>query len=194
VEQLYPQVCEDCEPKVLERMRKAKYGAQADHARILLQKSRERRAALAQITTFYGSVNLIGKCLWYSGVLAQLLWHITALANVVQHTYPVFVDSYIPDVALTLSSWLSKCIVSFLAWSLWCSAIGGFWNPKFREVMVGFMGHITGYPEWYKHQAILFVVRILYYNVMGTGVLADPFAPPTITAHIFGFGFITYVG
>ena len=57
----------------------------------------------------------------------------------------------------------------------------------------GFMNHIKGFSDWYKYQALLLMVRGLLYFLMGTGILADPFAEATTTAHAFALGFLTYL-
>jgi hypothetical protein len=200
LEKRYPQVCEDCEPKVLERMKQAGKTAKTDYLRRLMDKSRARRSAnRSNAITFSGSLESIGKCLWYIGLLGQLLWHVTALAAATAHNYPAMLDYPLPTFLSTLLSTLSEITAPIPTsstlgrWSLICSAASFWWNPKFRYLNKGFMNHIKGFGDWYKYQVLLLVVRGLFYFSMGTGILADRYAAPTGTAHVFIFGFITYV-
>lgn len=200
LEKRYPQVCEDCEPRVLERMKQAGRTAKTDYLRRLMDKSRARRSAnRGNAITFSGSLESMGKFLWYMGLLGQLLWHITALAASTTHIYPAMLDYPLPTFISTPLTTLSEITTSIPIssnlgrWSLVCSAASFWWNPKFKYLNKGFMNHIKGFGDWYKYQVLLLVVRGLCYFSMGTGILADPSATPTRTAHVFIFGFITYV-
>ena len=194
LEKQYPQVCEDCEPRVLDRMREAGRTAKTDYLRRLLKQSRTRRAAARSGgITYSGFLELVGKCLWYFGLASQLLWHISGLMVAAQHNYQTVIDALAPSTALTIILWLSENSTALSTWGFRSSLASLWWNPKFKHLNNGFMNHIKGFGEWYKYQATLLLVRTLYYYMMKTSVLADPLAPATLGAHIFGLGFVTYV-
>jgi hypothetical protein len=194
LEKQYPQVCADCEPKVLERMREAGKTAKTDYLRRLLQQSRTRRAAARSGgVTFSRLLELAGKFLWYFGLASQLLWHITGLLVAAQYDYETIFESLAPPTAFTVISWLSDNSTDLSTWGFRSSLASLWWNPKFKQLNNGFMNHIKGFGEWYKYQATLLLVRTIYYYMMRTSILADPLAPATLGAHIFGLGFVTYV-
>jgi hypothetical protein len=195
LDQRYPQVCEDCLPKVQEQMKKAVKIAKADY----LGRSLANTRAIQNAPPFnLLSLHFVGQLLWYPGLFGQLLWHIIHLTATVQHFYPLLWEKYLPGPIAALLSTLSKSTIPFslsdlALCSIVCSWACGWWNPKFREVERGFTKHITGFRDWYRYQGLIFTIRILFYNILGTRVLADPLATPTITAHVFIFGFITYL-
>jgi hypothetical protein len=197
LEKRYPQVCEDCEPKVLEQMREAGRTAKTDYLRRLMEKSRARRSA-GHIRPRLLPIETIGKLLWYLGLLGHLLWHIIALVRAAQHHHPLLMEPFTRNIT-SLPSYsffngvmlLSKA--SLARSSLLCSAASVWWNPKFKQMKNGFMTHIQGFGDWYKYQALLFAIRGLSYFIVGTGVLADPYASSTVTAHAFILGFVTYL-
>ena len=72
LEKRYPQVCEDCEPRVLERMKRAGRTAKTDYLRRLMDKSRARRSAnRGNAITFSASLESISKFMWYMGLLGN---------------------------------------------------------------------------------------------------------------------------
>ncbi|TAQ85072.1 hypothetical protein B7494_g6591 [Chlorociboria aeruginascens] len=198
LENRYPQVCEDCEPKVLERMKEAGKTAKADYLRRLLDKSRARRAATG--FTLIGTLESTGKYLWYIGLIGQLLWNIMALAAAITLTSPeIFNDYLLQNCSIIFSRFQNFTSLittpgTWGRWSLICSIVSVWWNPKFKQMNNGFMNHIVGFGDWYKYQIILLVTRGLFYNIVGTGVLASPFSAATRAAHIFMFMFTMIVG
>jgi hypothetical protein len=194
LEKQYPQVCEDCEPRVLDRMREAGKTAKTDYLRRLLNQSRAKRAAARSTRiTLSGLLNLGGKCLWYFGLGTQLLWHVAGLTAIALHNSPTLFDTYIPSTVLMVVAWLSSHAFVLSSWGFRSSLASLWWNPKFKQLNNGFMNHIKGFGEWYKYQATLLLVRSLYYYMMRSTILADPLAPATLGAHMFGLGFVTYV-
>jgi hypothetical protein len=200
LENRYPQVCEDCEPKVLERMRQAGKTAKTDYLRRLMDKSRANRSVHRnhQIS-LSGTFESLGKYLWYVGLLGQLLWNFAALAAAMQQEYSKHLGFI--DIA-PVWAWVAERSVPYNSnsalsnWTRWClisSFVSVWWNPRFKYLNNGFMNHIKGFDHWYKYQAILLAVRGLFYYLMGAGVLADPAAAPTLAAHMFVFIFVSYV-
>jgi hypothetical protein len=162
-----------------------------------MEKSRARRS---RNRTAGSSLSLesIGKLFWYYGLLGQLLWHIIALCPTTQHNCPKMLQNFLPVFFVTTLSNLFDYSTYFSAAklarsSLFCSVASAWWNPKFKQMNNGFMNHIKGFGDWYKYQALLLAIRGLCYFLMGTGVLADPNAAATVTAHTFVFGFVTYL-
>ena len=187
LEKRYPQVCEDCEPRVLERMREAGRTAKADHLRRLMDRSRARKSAAVTPLSFSRFIVSSGKRLWYLGLLGQILWNIMALAAVAQHeNYEVLKSVLEPQLVSHFEGAIQ--ISTSRAWaraSLLCTVCSIWWNPMFKQMNSGFMNHIKGFRDWYKLQFLLVVIRSLFYYTMGTGLFADPYSPVSTAAHIF---------
>ncbi|KAE9377775.1 hypothetical protein N431DRAFT_398819 [Stipitochalara longipes BDJ] len=187
LEKRYPQVCEDCEPRVLERMREAGRTAKADHLRRLMDRSRVRKSASVTQLSVSGFITSTGKWLWYLGLLGQILWNITALVAVVQHDHPEALENVLEPHLISRFEGAIRISTS-RAWarsSLFCSISSIWWNPMFKQMNSGFMNHIKGFRDWYKLQFLLVVIRSLFYYNMGTGLFADPFSAVSTGAHIF---------
>src|SRR6185436_4840701 len=75
----YPQVCGDCEPKVLERIQQAGYTAKTDHLRRIIDRSRQTRAGWR---TPLDVLDLLGRRLWQAGLALQLLWQLSVICAV----------------------------------------------------------------------------------------------------------------
>ncbi|CZR59597.1 uncharacterized protein PAC_09491 [Phialocephala subalpina] len=186
LEKLYPQVCEDCEPRVLERMTAAKKTAQADFLGRLLDRTRTRRAATRPTYSFVDIILFLTKWLWYLGIAGQLLWNIMGLLEIYTVTQPA--ENRLPylDLVAEFSQPLITLATSktWARYSLHCSLFSVWWNPKYKEAHKGFMNHVSGYADWYKLQLLHIVIRLFFYYTMGSGVFSDLHAPATAGAHL----------
>ena len=164
----------------------------------MLDKSRRMRVALRGVT-LARMRDAIGRLLWYTGLLGQVLWDGIALVTIAQHYYtitadaspPAYISAILPKLA-EASPFLPKGN-SLGRWSLICSAASFWWNPKFNELKIGFTTHIKGYGDWYKHQFILLVLRSLFYFVMRDRDFAETIPGPVAGAHLFVLVFVTLV-
>lgn len=78
-------------------------------------------------------------------------------------------------------------------WSLLISFVSIWWNPKFKEGYRGYHRHITGFSDWYKHQGLLYVARVLFWVMMRLEAFGQNDAPATFGAHLFMLSFTIYV-
>ncbi|EKD13821.1 hypothetical protein MBM_08022 [Drepanopeziza brunnea f. sp. 'multigermtubi' MB_m1] len=195
LEKRYPQVCKDCEPQVLERMRRAGKTAKTDHLRRLMEKSRARRAAPPEGITNTRIVIFIGRLLWYFGILGQLIWNITAMVSAAHYEK---ITGFLTTTPGSFPVWI-KALLGFInsdtwAWrSLQCTYASIWWCPRAKELERGFTKHITGFRQWYKIQLSLVISRSIFYYIMGSGVFADPFSRATLGAHAAMFVMTTMI-
>jgi hypothetical protein len=70
-------------------------------------------------------------------------------------------------------------------WSLLLTMASLWWNPKFKEGVRGYHRHISGFYDWYKYQSFLFIVRSLFWVVMGFKAFSRIDARATLGAHLF---------
>ena len=85
LEQRYPQVCADCEPRVLHRIREAGYTAKTDHLRRMVDYSRQVRLTRA---TPADAANWFGRRLWWAGLVFQILWQVGVVGSFLLQTMP----------------------------------------------------------------------------------------------------------
>jgi hypothetical protein len=200
LEKQYPQVCEDCEPRVLERMKQAGRTAKTDYLGRLMDKSRARKIN-SGINDFSisGTLRLLGQLLWYIGFAGQVFWNIIGLLGTLQPGWLTISNPVLSSALLSLISGLSALSIDISTSSglarpsLICSSVSIWWNPMFEQMNKGFMNHIKGFDDWYKYQGILLLARGLFLYIMGTGVLADPSSAATRGAHLFMLGFTGFV-
>ncbi|WQF82259.1 Putative integral inner nuclear membrane protein ima1 [Colletotrichum destructivum] len=166
LEQRYPQICAQCEPKVQAQLDQAGYTARTDHLRRMMDRSRKSRVTPRQLTSL-DMAAVAGKWLWFGGVAFQYLWHVTCLAAVFarQTDEGPMRD---PDAEVTIAQKLSLALTLLLpkpevliSCSLWANAVSVWWNPKFVQVFRGFSRHILGLSHWYTFQGLILFTRFL---------------------------------
>ena len=194
LEKRYPQVCEDCEPKVQKRMQEAGRTAKSDYLGKLLSKSRAKKFNKKSTFSLDQYLMFAGKYLWYSGLLGQFIWSIMTIVSYILHTSPQALY-LVPSSTIDLLD-LVAAVTSSSRWantSLYFSIASSWWNPLLKETARGFGRHITGTADWYRFQALMIISRMIFCYISGTGVLADPFSEPNVALHIFMSMFITLV-
>ncbi|KAK1983768.1 Ima1 N-terminal domain-containing protein [Colletotrichum cereale] len=166
LEQRYPQICAQCEPKVQAQLDQAGYTARTDHLRRMMDRSRKNRVAPKQLTSLDVAAK-VGKWLWLGGIACQYMWHVASLAVVFarQMDEGPMRD---PDAEYTIAQRLSIALILLLpspgrliTWSLWANVISVWWNPKFVQVFRGFSRHIIGLSHWYTFQGLILFTRFL---------------------------------
>ena len=186
LEHRFPQVCGDCEPKVLSQMRQAGKTAKTDHLRRMMEKSREARSAPAQGISWFGIVLFFTRIVWYMSTMGQVLWNVAYIVDwVLTEDY---LDARLPPstgpILPALMAFVFVC--STKAWarySLICGFASAWWNPQFDPVTRAFNKRLKGFDVWYTRQIILIILRSLLYYIIVKGMLGGQGAPLTILAH-----------
>ncbi len=75
LEKRYPQVCEDCLPRVVERLKQSSYTAKTDHLRRLLDKTRQNVAPVKARKSWLDVFDVLGQVCWVLGMSGQILWN-----------------------------------------------------------------------------------------------------------------------
>ena len=81
LEKRYPQVCEDCLPRVVERLKQSSYTAKTDHLRRLLDKTRQNVAPGKKRKSWLDVSHILGEILWILGIFGQLLWNFVGISG-----------------------------------------------------------------------------------------------------------------
>ncbi|KAL2755281.1 hypothetical protein ACRALDRAFT_1082422 [Sodiomyces alcalophilus JCM 7366] len=165
LEERYPQICAECEPKVAARVDQAGYKARTDHLRRMMDKSRQRLSAPKRWTPLDGFDSL-GRWLWLSGLASQLLWHLVSVSTLVTTRTPGPLRD--PDEDSSRSLLLLRQLThalpsahSLASLSIWVSVASAWWNPRFVQVSRGFSKHVLGLSQWYIFQVLVILVRFI---------------------------------
>ncbi|CAK7225008.1 hypothetical protein SBRCBS47491_005748 [Sporothrix bragantina] len=195
LEQRYPQVCADCEPRVLHRIREAGYTAKTDHLRRMVDYSRQVRLTRA---TPVDAANWFGRKLWWAGLVFQILWQAGVIGSFLLQTLPrqshdtgdigfgndaiVDGDSFTTSTnhdqvqaSTTMLMFFLRPLLRFVVSktdvfrSLCIAATFAscWWNPFLVQTIRGFTKPLIGIPTWYAHQAAILLVRIVLAKAVG---------------------------
>ncbi|KAH9898770.1 Ima1 N-terminal domain-containing protein [Xylariomycetidae sp. FL2044] len=162
LENRYPQMCPECEPKVEKKLHDANYTAQTDHLRRMMDRTRTHRQEVKN-RGLLDILDLAGKWCWHTSFVLQFAWHITML-------YALAVDMYTPGerdswagALLRMSSWInldtSSRLDRLMQWAINLGMCSFPWNPRFKQTIRGFTAHILGFRQWYTHQLLILLIR-----------------------------------
>ncbi|KAG4437582.1 hypothetical protein IFR05_006921 [Cadophora sp. M221] len=186
LENRFPQVCGDCEPKVLSQMRQAGKTAKTDHLRRMMEKSREARSAPSKGMSLFGIVLSFTRVLWHMSIIGQILWDVAPFfhrvrTEIVSNSQPT---SSLANVLQSVATLVSVCSTKTWArYSLMCGFASIWWNPEFDPVNKTFKKRLKGFNVWYTYQLILIVLRTVFYYAISNDAAADPMASTTLAAH-----------
>ncbi|EEP77083.1 predicted protein [Uncinocarpus reesii 1704] len=178
LEDRYPQVCENCEPRVISRIKRAGYEAKADHLRRMMERSRGGRTVRNKRKWRWRSLLVsTGAVAFWASVAGQLAWDIigfmadTTVATENQQRIQLsksLLRSCLKEgqkhgvmpiqCALALQPYAGLALILGVL-SLW-------WNPKLRHKVEGRSGRISGAREYYRIQIVVLVVRFVAWTVL----------------------------
>ncbi|KAL8697572.1 MAG: hypothetical protein Q9201_007059 [Fulgogasparrea decipioides] len=173
MEDRFPQVCEDCAPAVMSRIRDTGYAAKADNLRRVNDRSRNA-STQHRSWSWKNSVVLLGATGWSMGLVGQLAWHIVG-ASLKSQAEDGLVDE---EATQTVVSCLYESALNFQArrscndllqqlpaYALGLSLLCFWWNPMMQYKLRGGCGRIIGSIEYYKLQLIALAVRFLSWKL-----------------------------
>ncbi|KAI1506192.1 Ima1 N-terminal domain-containing protein [Biscogniauxia marginata] len=164
LENRYPQMCAECEPKVERKLHDASYTAQTDHLRRMMDRTRSRRRDVKR-RGILDAVDVVGKWSWHLGFSLQFLWHIIVIVS-------LFVEHYATsEDASRFGSILIYCYrISLgrlpdpdrlITWAINLGMCSFPWNPRFKQTIRGFTTHILGFRQWYSYQLVILLIRAI---------------------------------
>ena len=196
LEARYPQVCDNCEPRVRQRIRQAGYEAKADHLRRMMDQSRASKSARRARRRSWQSVLVyIGAFGYWSSIIGQLAWDVMSALPV---DFPLN-DPYTPSKAPVSSALCAShaiktrrlpgdCTVDLghsAGLALLAGSLSLWWNPQIRTKIDGRGGRFTGLGEYYQVQLIALVARCVFWALLkdpsASGL--EPQLPPAL--HVF---------
>lgn len=203
----HPQICEDCLPRVEARLRNAKYTANSDNLRRLMDKTRarqKRKRTFGWLQFF----STLGKFGTYFGLVGQLIWNGLGIFGSQSHR---FVPSLLPIPPSTLFGFahffrtIRFFVLSLLplpqhegvpiqaTYALLISLGSIWWNPRFRDTIRCFDVHMSGRRQYYTSQVILLVVRSLFRSLLKRGILGNVDSSGSRAVHLAMLAFTTIV-
>lgn len=111
LEKRYPQVCEDCLPQVVKRLKQSSYTAKTDHLKRLLDKTRQHVTPGKTKKSWLDFFDILGRIFWIVGFFGQFLCnsvglsrHITRrLSEISTSNLPSSDPLIDPDLYITIS-------------------------------------------------------------------------------------------
>lgn len=203
LEERYPQVCANCEPRVMERIRQTGYEAKADNLRRMMDRSKAGRAASrARKRNWRSWLVFVGAIAYWGSVVGQLSWDLMGVLDAAEPLQGPDVFLQGPFLLSCVSHALqtrrvpSPCstdLAPLAGLSLLAGLLSLWWNPKLRMKVEGRPGRFVGLGDYYKVQLIVVVARCVFW-----AVLRDPSSsglrenlPPTL--HLFMMFFTVLV-
>jgi hypothetical protein len=175
LEERYPAPCEDCEPRIRERIRATGYAAKTDHLRRMMDKTRHFRSSPYEwkwrhIVVYAGAFG------WWAGLLGQILWNV--LGAVAKRDGELREDNTSVSLRQCLQSGVSigwkaiDCVESaesLATFSLISGLFSIWWNPCLASKLHGRPGRMVGLSEFHKLQGILALSRLLAWYAVREG-------------------------
>lgn len=168
LEKRYPQVCEDCLPRVERKLNEASYTAKTDYLRRVMDRTRSQLTGAKK----RGPLDIIddlGKLCWYAGFVLQAMWHLIIISWLVTDPYASMTEGH---WALVTMGALHRMVAPTLPQSdllmRWAIniGVGSFgWNPRFKQSIRGFTAHIVGFKSWYTYQLLVLLVRFVALSI-----------------------------
>ncbi|KAI0455079.1 hypothetical protein F5B21DRAFT_213059 [Xylaria acuta] len=168
LEQRYPQVCEECLPKVNKKLNQASYTAKTDHLRRMMDRTRSQRTGGKRRGPL-DVIDFLGKISWYAGFALQAVWHVTVVFLLSTESYASTRDGHWVPVALGAFHRMNALMLPysgrFMQWAINLGMCSFPWNPRFKQSVRGFTAHILGFRQWYTYQLLVLFVRFVALSI-----------------------------
>ena len=173
LEDRYPQVCENCLPRVQDQIRAAGYAAKADNLRRMIDRSREHsRTVQTSRQTWTLRLIALAKWVYVSSVVVAFVWHAMGLTMVLEDGMDASEDiswSRCLQQAFSLGRAEEGCVLSPFAlklvqYSLVADLLTIWWNPKLASKTNSITGRMRGLKS-------LWTIRVIALALRTTGFL-----------------------
>lgn len=185
LERRYPQVCEKCEPAVLQRIKVADKTAKTDHLRLLMDKTRSGQLKKSENSFF--SIQTLGRTFWNIGFYGQLIWNFTNVITIFFHNSSGKTKDFLLHLGFDFLQPIFMVTTS-RTWAfrtLLCSILSIWWFPKPKNCKKDFTKRITGIKTWYFLQFLTICLRIFFHYVISLEVFfSNTNSSKIIFAHI----------
>lgn len=197
LEDRYPQVCEDCEPRVRERIKAAGYYAKTEGMKRMLERTRMRNAEGVRATSGWLLMTvMLGRWMWWASLLTQLAW---SSANIIapQGSCGESTSSNpILSTVCTLQPSLRRYTSVLDDVGRYAHILGllSIWyHHRLTHQVTGAAGRVVGLSEYYQMQVLALAVRggIWWFLDKDGSRTIDPSLHCGLHLFILGFVIIT---
>lgn len=180
LEERYPQVCQECEPRVQERIKATGYAAKTDHLRRMMERTRGHGLQYDE-WNWKSVLIFLGGFGWISSLAGQVMWDGLAILTsgeeqdgLRDENFSVsgysFLQLIMRDSGSTQDS--AKLFDSVARVALLLGFLSSWWNPKLQERQRRKGGRLVGVQEFYKLQGLLLLVRCVAWAYIAGSELA----------------------
>ena len=198
LEEEYPQVCEDCEPRVRDRIRATGYAAKTDHLRRMMERTREDITSQQKVDWRYLVVYL-GTVGWWAGLIGGILWDALGTLTLASDGLRDSDETSSLLSCLQNSFWsrgvgqvCTDGIKPIASWAIAVSLLSFWWNPRLSTKIQGRGGRMVGLSEYYKLHGLSLATRfVVLYTLRGsTGSQLSPQSTKAIHAFMVVFSLV----
>ena len=174
LEDRYPQICEQCEPRVRARIQKTGYAAKTDHLRRMMEQTRgtgRKNQAWGRKIAAVAA----GEAAWYLSLLGQLSWHLINVVKASEDLDGLQDAEVLPSLSSCLQQGLQNPSVApacarvysnAVRFALCLGILSIWWNPGLKQKFKPKRGHLIGMGQFYKLQVIFLAVRFVAWTVL----------------------------
>lgn len=184
MEERYPQVCENCEQRVQNRIRETKYEAKSDHLRRIMERSKTSRAnKSARNRNWRHIVDVLGFLVYWASVFGQVLSDLMGTVEAGDIIIKLFPSpSLVPLMyhASGVLSWIEYSSQDIAAVALIAGVLSIWWNPRLHYKVEGIHGRFLGLNQYYQCQLIVIAVRFGIWALLQDPSRLTPSLPPTL--------------
>lgn len=196
MEERYPQVCENCESRVNQRIRQTGYEAKADHLRRIMERSKASRASKkARNRNWRSLLFYAGAIGFWASVAGQLSWNVIGalesasfISNGDSRSRFWYDVSCISD-ELKRNGYSCTDLAPNAGVALILALVSFWWFPTLRLKIDGMSGRFVGLLRYYQFQLVVLVTRILMWQLLKDPDASSmkPSLPPTLHAFMIFF-------
>lgn len=191
MEERYPQVCENCELRVQDRIRQTKYEAKSDYLRRIMERSKASRATKsARNRNWRHIVDVLGFLVYWASVFGQVLSGIMGAIEAGDVVLELFPSPSLVPLMYHASQMLSRIGYSSqdtATVALIAGVLSIWWNPRLHYKVEGMSGRILGLNQYYECQLIVMAARFGVWALLQDPSRLKPSLPPTLHAVMIVF-------
>ena len=206
LEERYPQVCQDCEPRVRERIQVTGYAAKTDHLRRMVEQTRNGQSKRLRPRGWQDNVVALAAICWWMSLLVQLGWHALSVIKWTDEPPGLRAQDVPSDSSVALSDCVRRSLVpgplepacaqsycTLTAQALILGLISAWWNPRLRQKLRGNVGRMVGLVEYYKLQVVFLLLRAAAWGLLAKSSAFGSDTKHARATHSFMVAFITIV-
>jgi len=203
LEEQYPQVCEECAPRVSERIRAAGYAAKTDHLRRMMEKTREIKEQKGPGGWGWRKLVLMAGWLgWWSSLTGQAVWNIMGAMVNPDHEDGLRAEETGATLSTCLQQYTQVRVVTsecaslaapLAGLALILGVVSIWWNNRLSEKWRLPGCRLVGLKEYYKLQLVVLMARIGAWVFLKDDYDAGLSLPALRAAHLFMLAFIGIV-